>query len=90
MSRVCAALSDFNFSSEDSSSTEDDEKVKCEQGFFTGLCLTGKSSRNASDSNSDLSDDLSFESLSLRVAKLENSLCNQDKLVYRFFVRTIR
>jgi hypothetical protein len=29
MSWVCAALSDFDFSSEDSSSSEDDEKVNC-------------------------------------------------------------
>jgi hypothetical protein len=47
------------------------------------LCLMGKSSRNIS--NSDVSDDLSFESLSLRVAKLENALCNQDKLVCKVF-----
>jgi hypothetical protein len=44
-----------------------------------------KSSRNASNSDSDVSDDLSFESLSLRVAELENALCNQDKLFYRVF-----
>jgi hypothetical protein len=43
----------------------------------------GKSSRNASDS--DVRDDLSFESLSLKVVKLENALCNQDKLLYRVF-----
>jgi hypothetical protein len=36
----------------------------------------GKSLRNISDSDSDVSDDLSFKSLSLRVAKLENALCN--------------
>jgi hypothetical protein len=83
MSRVCAALSDFDFSSEDSSSSEEDEKVKCKQGDFTGLCLMGKSLRNASNSN--VSDDLSFESLSLRVVKLENALCNQDKLLCRAF-----
>jgi hypothetical protein len=74
MSRACAALSDFEFSSEDSSRSEEDEKVKCKQGDFTGLCLMGKSSRNAFDS--DVNDDLSFESLSLRVAELENALCN--------------
>jgi hypothetical protein len=28
MSRACAALSDFNFSSDDSSSSEEDEKIK--------------------------------------------------------------
>jgi hypothetical protein len=67
MSQVCAALSDFDFSSDDSSSSEEDEKVKRKQGKFTGLCLMGKSSRNISDSDSDVSDDLSFESLSLRV-----------------------
>jgi hypothetical protein len=67
-------LSDFEFSSEDSFRSEEDEKVKCKQGDFTGLCLMGKSSRNAFDS--DVNDDLSFESLSLRVAELENALCN--------------
>jgi hypothetical protein len=85
MSRECAALSNFEFLSEDSSSSEEDEKVKCKQGDFTGLCLMGKSSRNASDSDSDVSDDLSFESLSLKVSELENALCNQDKLLCRVF-----
>jgi hypothetical protein len=78
-------LSDFNFSSEVSSSSKEDEKVKCKQGDFTGLFLMGKSSRNTSDSDSDLSDDLSFESLSLRVIELENALCTQDKLLSRVF-----
>jgi hypothetical protein len=83
MSRACAALSDFDFLSKDSSSSEEDEKVKRKQGDFTDLYLMGKSSRNTSDSNSDsdVSDDLSFESVSLRVGKLENALCNQDKLL---------
>jgi hypothetical protein len=74
MSQACAALSDFDFSSNDSSSSEEDEKVKHKQGDFTGLSLMVKSSRNIS--NSDISDDLSFESVSLIVAKLENALCN--------------
>jgi hypothetical protein len=82
MSRVCAALSDFDFSSDYSSSSEE-EKVKRKQGDFTGLCLMGKSSRNISDS--DVSDDLSFESLSLRVAELESALCNQGKLLCNVF-----
>jgi hypothetical protein len=67
-------LSDFDFSSDYSSSSEEDEKVKSKQGDFTGLFLMGKSLRNASDS--DVSDDLSFESLSLRVDELVNALCN--------------
>jgi hypothetical protein len=71
MSRACAALSNFDFSSDDSSTLEEDEKVKRKQGDFTSLCLMGKSSRNISDS--DVSDDLSFESLSLKVAELENA-----------------
>jgi hypothetical protein len=79
MSRACAALSDFDFSSDDSSSLEKDEKVKSKQGDFIGLWLMVISSRNIS--NSDVSDDLSFESLSLRVAELENALCNQGKLL---------
>jgi hypothetical protein len=55
MSRACAALSDFNFCSDDSSSSEEDEKVKRKQGDFTGLCLMGKSLRNISDTDSDVS-----------------------------------
>jgi hypothetical protein len=84
MSRACTALSDFDFSSEDSSSSEEDEKLKCKKSDFTGLCLMSKSSRNVSDSDSDVSDDLSFESLSLRVVELENALCNLDKRFIRF------
>jgi hypothetical protein len=81
-------LSDFDFSSEDSSSSEEDEKIKCKKGDFTGLCLMGKSSRNDSNSDSDVSDDVSFKSLSSRVVELENALWNQDKLLSKFFVRT--
>jgi hypothetical protein len=44
MSRACAALSDLDFSSDDSSNSEEDEKVKCKPDNFTGLCLMGKSS----------------------------------------------
>jgi hypothetical protein len=82
MSRACAALSNFDFSSEDSSSSEEDEKPKCKKSDFTSLCLMSKSSRNVSDS--DVSDDLSFKSLSLRVVELENALCNLDKRLTRF------
>jgi hypothetical protein len=45
----------------------------------------GKSSRNISDSDSDVSDDQSPDSHSLRVVELENSLCNQDKLLCKVF-----
>jgi hypothetical protein len=38
-----------------------------------------------SDSDSDVSDDSSPESLSLRVAELENALCSQDKLNCKIF-----
>jgi hypothetical protein len=85
MSRAFATLSDFDFSSEDSSSSEEDEKPKCKNDDFTSLCLMGKSSRNASNFDFDVSDDLSFESLSLRVAEIENALCNQDKLLCKVF-----
>jgi hypothetical protein len=44
MFRACAALSDLNFASDDSSSSEQDEKVKHKPDDFTGLCLMGKSS----------------------------------------------
>jgi hypothetical protein len=83
MSQACAALSDIDLSSDDSFSLEEDEKVKCKLGDFIGLCLMGKSSRHISDSN--ISDDLSPESLSLRVVELENVLCNQDKLLCKAF-----
>jgi hypothetical protein len=85
MSWVCAALSDFNFSSGNSSSSKEDEKVKCKQKDFISLCLMGKSSRSIPDSDSDVSDDLSFDGLSLRVTEPENALCNQDKLLCKVF-----
>jgi hypothetical protein len=80
MSRACAALSDLNFSSDDSSSSDEDKKVKRKPDDFTGFCLMAKSSRNIFDSDFDVSDDLSPESLSLRVVELESALCNKDKL----------
>jgi hypothetical protein len=45
----------------------------------------GGSSQNISDSDSDVSEDLSFESLSLKVVELENVSCNQDKLLCKVF-----
>jgi hypothetical protein len=45
----------------------------------------GKSSRHISNSHSDVSDDSSPESLSLRVVELENVICNQDKLLCKIF-----
>jgi hypothetical protein len=83
MSRACATLSDFDFLSDNSSSSEEDENVKCKKGDFTGPCLMtkGGSSQNVSDSDLDVSEDLSFESLFLKVVELENALCNQDKLI---------
>jgi hypothetical protein len=85
MSRACAILSDFDFSSDDSSSSEEDEKVKGKQGNLTGLWLMGKSSRNISDSDPDVSDDLSPNSVSLIITKLENAICIQDKLLCKVF-----
>jgi hypothetical protein len=85
VSRACAALSDLDFSSDGSSSSEEDERPKRKTGDFTGLCLMGKSSRHISDSDSDVSDDSSPEDLSLRVAELDNALCNQDKLLGKVF-----
>jgi hypothetical protein len=52
---------------------------------FAGLYLMGKSSWHISDSDSDVSDDLSPESLSSRVIELENALYNQDKLLCKIF-----
>jgi hypothetical protein len=86
MSHACATLSDLNFSSDDFSTLEEDEKLKRKIGNFTSLCLMGKSSRHISDS--DVSDYSSPESLSLRVIELENALCNQDKLLCKIFRET--
>jgi hypothetical protein len=75
-------LSDFNFSSEDSSSSEEAEKVnyKKKEGDFTGLCLIakGRSSRNNSDpdSDSDVIDDLTYDGFSSKMHKLEDALCS--------------
>jgi regulator of replication initiation timing len=85
MSQACAALSDLDFSNDDSSSSEEDERPKCKMGDFTGLCLMGKSSRHISDFDSDVRDDSSPESLSSRVVELENAHCNQDKLLCKIF-----
>jgi hypothetical protein len=65
MSRVCATLSDIDFSSDDSSSSKEDERLKRKTGNFTSICLMGKSSRHISDSNSDVSDESSPKGLSL-------------------------
>jgi hypothetical protein len=89
MSQAYATLSDFDFSSEDSSSLEDDEKVnyKKKKGDFTGLCLMtkGGSSWNNFDSDFDVCDDLTYDCLSSKVHKLEDALCSQDKLLCRVF-----
>jgi hypothetical protein len=42
MSRACGALGDLDFSSDDPSSLEEDEKVKRKLGDFISLCLMGK------------------------------------------------
>jgi hypothetical protein len=88
MSRACVALSDFPFSSEDSSSSEEDEKPKCKKGDFTGLYLMGKSSRNVSNFDSAVSDDISFESLSLRAVDLEKLCATKTCCFARFSVKT--
>jgi hypothetical protein len=85
MSRACAALSDLEFSSDDSSSSEEDERPKRKTCDFTGFCLMGKASRHIFDSDSDVSDDSFPERLSSRVIELENALCNQDKLLCKIF-----
>jgi hypothetical protein len=85
MSRTCVVFSDHDFSADDSSSSEEYEKVKCKPGDFNGLCLMGKSSKQIFDSDSNVSDDLSPESLSLRAAELKNALCNQDMLLCKVF-----
>jgi hypothetical protein len=54
LSRACVTLSDIDFSSDDSSSSEVDERPKLKIGDFTDLCLMGKSSWHISDSDSDV------------------------------------
>jgi hypothetical protein len=88
MSRACAALSDFAFSSDDSSSSEDDKKVKCKSGDFISHCLMSKSSQHISDSDFVVSDDISLEGLYLRVIELENALATKTSCFTMFFVRT--
>jgi hypothetical protein len=44
-----------------------------------------KSSIHISNSDSDVSDDLSSDSLSLVVVEFENALCTQDKLFCKVF-----
>jgi hypothetical protein len=85
MSRACAALSDFDFSNDDSSSSDEDVKVKRKQDDFTSLRLMGKFSRHIFDSDFDVSGDLSSMSLYLRVAELESAFYNQDKLLCKVF-----
>jgi hypothetical protein len=86
MSQSCADLSNFDFSSEESSSLEEDEKVKYKKKEydFIKLCLMtkGGSSWNNSDSDfgTDASDDLTYDSLSSKVHKLEYALCRQVAL----------
>jgi hypothetical protein len=65
MSRACATLSDLDFSSDDSSSSEEDERPKRKMGDFASLCLMGKSSWHISNSDSDVSDDSYPKGLSL-------------------------
>jgi hypothetical protein len=87
MSRACATLSDFDFSSEDSSSSKEDEKInhKKKECDFTGLCLMTKGGSSRNDSDSDISDDLTYDGLSSKVHKLEDALCSQDKFLCRVF-----
>jgi hypothetical protein len=87
VSRACAALSDFDFSSEDSLCSEDDEKVnyKMKEDDFTGLCLMTKEGSSRNDSDSDVSDDFTYDGLSSKMHKLEDALCSQDKLLCQVF-----
>jgi hypothetical protein len=77
ISRACASLSNFDFS-----------RVNPRHGDFTSLCLMGKSSRQIFDSDSNVSDDLSLDCLSLRVIELENAFASNTSCFVRFFMRT--
>jgi hypothetical protein len=76
---------DLQGTDNNSSSSESDEKVKRKRSDFTDLCLMGKSLRNIYNFDFNVSDDLSFDSLSLRVIELENALCNHEKLLCKVF-----
>jgi hypothetical protein len=84
MSRACATLSDLDFSSDDSSSLEEDEKVKRKPGDFTALCLMDKFSRHISDSDSDVSDDLFTEGLFLESLSLKCPLLSRQVALQGF------
>jgi hypothetical protein len=85
MPRACAALSDLDFSSDNSSSSEENERPKRKTGDLTGLCLMGKSSWHISNSDSDVNNGSSPKGLPLRVTELENALYNQDKFLGKVF-----
>jgi hypothetical protein len=72
MSQACGTLSDFDFSSEDSSCLEEDEKVNYEKKEcdFTELCLMAKGRSSWNDFDSDVSYDLTYDGLSSKVHKL--------------------
>jgi hypothetical protein len=88
MSQACVVLSNFNFSSEDSSSSEDDDKVnyKKKEDDFTGLCLMTKAGSSwnnyISDSNSDVSDDLSYDGLSSERTRRPEGWVNESQLKF--------
>jgi hypothetical protein len=88
MSRACAALSNYDFSSEDSSNSEEDRKAnyKKKEDDSTGLCFMTKGGSSRNDSDSDVSHDLTYDDLSSKVHKLEDALCSQDKLLCRVFL----
>jgi hypothetical protein len=88
MSRACATLSDLNFSSNDSSSSEEDERPKRKAGDFTDLCLMGKSSRHISDSNSDFCDDSSPKVFLCESPNMKMPLATKTSFLVRFFART--
>jgi hypothetical protein len=79
-------LSDINFSSEDSSSSEENEKVNYKkEDDFTRLCLITKGGSSRNDSDSDVSDDLTYDGLSSKLHKLEDALCSQENFLCRVF-----
>jgi hypothetical protein len=88
MSRACAALRDLNFSSDDSSSSEEDEIPKRKTGDLTGLCLMGKSPRHISDSDSDVSDDSSPEGVSFELWNMKMLFATKTSCLVESFVRT--
>jgi hypothetical protein len=58
---------------------------KKKEDDFPGLCLMAKGRSSQNNSDSDVSDDLTYDDFSSKVNKLEDALCSQDNWLCRVF-----